>query len=64
MGRQQQANGANDISKLFLEKCCSLYNSVPTDENEFNSLREVIDSNITEQIYITPDIFRICIGKR
>ena len=25
--------------------------------------RDVIDSNITEQIYITPDIIRICIGK-
>ena len=51
------------ISKLFLEKYRSLYNSVPTDENELNSLRDVIDSNITEQIYITPDIIRICIGK-
>ena len=57
------ANGAKDISKLFLEKYRSLYNSVPTDENELNSLRDVIDSNITEQIYITPDIIRICIGK-
>ena len=28
-----------------------------------NSLRDVIDSNITEQIYITPDIIRICIGR-
>ena len=48
---------------MFLEKYRSLYNSVPTDENELNSLRDVIDSNITEQIYITPDIIRICIGK-
>ena len=58
-----EANGAKDISKLFLEKYRSLYNSVPTDENELNSLRDVIDSNITEQIYITPDIIRICICK-
>ena len=58
-----EANGAKAISKLFLEKYRSLYNSVPTDENELNSLRDVIDSNITEQIYITPDIIRICIGK-
>ena len=48
---------------MFLEKYRSLYNSVPTDENELNSLRDVIDSNITEQIYITPDIIRICISK-
>ena len=48
---------------MFLEKYRSLYNSVPTDENELNSLRDVIDSNITEQIYITPDIIKICIGK-
>ena len=48
---------------MFLEKYRSLYNSVPTDENELNSLRDVIYSNITEQIYITPDIIRICIGK-
>ena len=58
-----EANGAKDIYKLFLEKYRSLYNSVPTDENELNSLRDVIDCNITEQIYITPDIIRICIGK-
>ena len=58
-----EANGAKVISKLFLEKYRSLYNSVPTDENELNSLRDVIDSNITEQIYITLDIIRICIGK-
>ena len=58
-----EANGAKDISKLFLEKYRSLYNSVPTDENELNSLHDVIDSNINEQIYITPDIIRICIGK-
>ena len=44
-----EANGAKDISKLFLEKYCLLYNSVPTDENELNSLRDVIDSYITEQ---------------
>ena len=56
-------NGAKDISKLFLEKYRLLYNSVLTDENEFNSHCDVIDSNITEQIYITPDIIRICIGK-
>ena len=54
-----EANGAKDISKLFLEKYRSLYNSVPTDENELNVLRVVIDSNITEQIYITPDIMRV-----
>ena len=35
------ANGAKDITKLFLEKYRSLYNSVPTDENELNSLRDV-----------------------
>ena len=58
-----EANGAKDISKLFLEKYRSLYNSVPTDENELNSLRDVIDSNITEKIYIAPDIIIICIGK-
>ena len=58
-----EENGAKDVSKLFIEKYSSLYNSVPTDENEFNSLRDVIDSNITEQIYITPDIIGICIGK-
>ena len=46
-----EANGAKDISKLFLEKYRLLYNIVPTDENELNSLRDVIDSNITEQIY-------------
>ena len=46
-----EANGAKDISKLFLEMYRSLYNSVPTDENGLNSLRDVIDSNITEQIY-------------
>ena len=51
-----EANGAKDISKLFLEKYCLLYNIVPSDENELNSLRDVIDSNITERIYITPDI--------
>ena len=48
---------------MFLEKYSSLYNSVPTDENKLKFLRDVIDSNITEQIYITPDIIRICIGK-
>ena len=48
---------------MFLEKYRSLYNSVPTDENEWNSLRDGIDSNISERIYITPDIIRICIGK-
>ena len=58
-----EANGAKNIAKLFLEKYRSLYNSIPTDANELNSLRGVIDSNITEQIYITPDIIRICIGK-
>ena len=58
-----EANGAKDISKLFLEQYRSLYNSVLTDENELNSLRDVIDSNITEQIYIIPDIIRICISK-
>ena len=56
-------NGAKDISQLFLEKYRSLYNSVPTDENELNSFRDVIDGNITEQIHITPDIIRIRIGK-
>ena len=56
-------NGAKDICKLFPEKYRSLYNSIPTDENELNSLRDVIDSNITEQIYITPDIIKIGIGK-
>ena len=58
-----EANGAKDISKLFLEKYRSLYNTVPTDENELKSLRDVIDSNITEQIYIILDIIRIYIGK-
>ena len=48
-----EANGAKDISKLFLERYRLLYNSVPTDENELNSFRDVIDSNITEQIYYT-----------
>ena len=52
----------NTLEK-YTEKYRSLYNSVPTDENELNSLRDVIDSNNTEQIYITPDIIRICIGK-
>ena len=51
-----EANGAKDLFNLFLEKCRS------NDENELNSLCNVIDSNITEQIYITPDIIRICIG--
>ena len=51
------------VLKIYLKKYRSLYNSVPTDENELNSLRDVIDSNITEQIYITPDIIRICTGK-
>ena len=59
-----EANGAKDISKLFLEKYRSLYNSVPIDGNKLNYLRDVMDSNITEQIYITPYIIiRICIGK-
>ena len=58
-----ESNGAKDISKLFLEKYRSLFNSVPTDENELNSLRDVIGSSITEQIYITPYITRICISK-
>ena len=58
-----KANGAKYISKLFLEKYRSIYNSVSTDVNELKSVCDVIDSNITEQIYITPDIIRICIGK-
>ena len=58
-----EANGAKYISKLLLEKYRSLYNSVPTVENELESLRDVIDSNITVQIYITGDSFRMCIGK-
>ena len=43
-----EVNGAKDISKLFLEKYQSLYNSVRTLDDELNSLLDVINSNVTE----------------
>ena len=39
------ANGSTEITKLFYNKYRSLYNSVPTDDNELHEIHDVINSN-------------------
>lgn len=59
------ANGYEEISKLFFEKYSLLYNSVPTSEEELSNIRKIMDNTIVpcEQVYVTPDIIKTCIGK-
>ena len=56
-----EANGASEISKLFFNKYRSLYNRVPTSDDEVRALRDVLNQSIDPSgnlsVSITPTIY-------
>ena len=59
------ANGDKEITSLLANKYETLYNSVPTDDNEINELHSIINEDRVSQqlqgMVITPSIIAQCI---
>ena len=43
------ANGDKEITSLLVNKCETLYSSVPTDDNEMNQLHLIINEGLVSQ---------------
>ena len=58
-----EANGAEEISNVFYERCRMLYNSVPTDAHELDDLHNTISNDVvpTNNVFITPAIIKQCL---
>ena len=59
------ANGDKEITSLLVNKCETLYSSVPTDDNEMNQLHLIINEGLVSQqlqgMVVTPSIIAQCI---
>ena len=59
------ANGDKEITSLLVNKYETLYNSVPTDDNEMNQLHLIINEGLVSQqlqgMVVTPSIIAQCI---